>query len=90
MSAAARHPLGFDGVGRERLLAQHVLAGGQGPQGPLGVEPVGQRIVDGVDVLVGQQLGVGPPDHRDVVLGGEYLGPVSVTGGDRPDLDAGQ
>ena len=38
------------GVGGERLLAQHVLACAHGPDAPLGVQAVGQRIVDGVDL----------------------------------------
>ena len=47
-------------VGRERLLAQHVLPGGDRLQRPRPVLRVRQRVVDGVDVRVGQQFLVGP------------------------------
>ena len=37
-----------------------------------------------------EELVVGPVHHGDLVLGGERLGPMTVTGGDRSDLDARQ
>ncbi len=43
-------------VARVRLLAQDVLAGCQGPQGPLVVERVGQADIDGIDRGIGQQV----------------------------------
>ena len=44
------HLLRLRGVRRERLFAQHVLAGAQGADRPLVVQAVGQRDVDRVDV----------------------------------------
>ena len=53
--AGGDHPLGVGRGHRQRLLAQDVLAGtGRGDR-PLGVEVVGQRDVDGVDLGVGQE-----------------------------------
>jgi hypothetical protein len=43
------------GVAGERLLAQHVLAGLERAERPLHVQRVGQRVVDRVDVGIGQQ-----------------------------------
>ena len=56
------------GLGRahgQRLLAQHVLAGGGGAPRPLGVEVVGQRDVHRLDVGVGEQLVVRAVGARD-------------------------
>ena len=57
-----RHLPGLgDGVG-QRLLARHVLAGGEGGQHVVVVEVGGGEDLDGVDVRVGEQvveLGVG-------------------------------
>ncbi len=50
------HVLGLRGVRGERLLAQNVLARGQRTLGPLGVEPIGQRVVDRVDLRIGDQI----------------------------------
>ena len=50
---------------RQRLLAQHVLAGPRRGDRPLGVEVVRQRDVDGVDVGVREQRLVGPVRPRD-------------------------
>ena len=79
------HALGLVGVGREGLLAQHVLAGLEGANGPVAVEPVGQRIVDGVEVAVGEEGVVVRVDHRNAVLRGELPRPARVAcrhGGD--------
>ena len=42
------------------LLTEHVLAGAQGPDGPFGVEVVRQRVVDGVDAGVVDQILIAP------------------------------
>ena len=57
--------LGLAGVQRDRLLAQHVLAGARGARGPLDVHVVGQRVVDDVDLGIGQQLLVAAIGLRD-------------------------
>ena len=53
------HGPGLVGVGGEGLLAQDVLAGPQRGDGPVAVQPVGEGVVDGVDVGVRDELGVG-------------------------------
>jgi hypothetical protein len=50
---------------RDGLLAQHVLAGFQRADRPRHVQVVGQRIVDGIDLGIGQQLFVGSVGARD-------------------------
>ena len=62
------HPFGFGGVAREGLLAQHVLPGLERGDRPLGVQPVGERVVDGVDVGIGEEGGVGVEHPGDPVL----------------------
>ena len=51
--------LGFRGGDGDRLFAEHVLAGPRCRQGDRHVQMVGQRIVDRIDVRVGEQLLVG-------------------------------
>ena len=79
-ASAARH--------RQRLLAQHVLAGGRGPQRPLGVEVVGQRDVHGLDVGVGEQLVVRAVGPRDPELGGAAAARSRSPRGDGDDVAA--
>ena len=75
-----RHRPGLVGVGGERLLAQDVLAGLEGRDGPVAVQPVGERVVDGVDVGIAHQFGVIVQDAGDLVLAGELLGPGTGRG----------
>ena len=58
------------GIERERLFAQHVLAGGDGRERPRHVIAVGQRNVDGVDVRIGEQRVVAGDRARDLPLAG--------------------
>ena len=74
------HGPGLVGVGREGLLAQDVLAGPQGGDRPVAVQPVREGVVDGVDVGVVDQFGVRVQHPGDVVLRGECLGPGAVAG----------
>jgi hypothetical protein len=83
------HLDGFHGVGRERLLRQDVLAGPDGGEVPGSVQCVGQRVVDGLDLGIGQQVGVRGGDAFDAVGGGEGRRPLRVTGGDRDQTGAG-
>ena len=84
--AGLDHPLGLRRVRRERLLAQHVLAGpGRGDR-PLRVEVVGQRVVHGIDVRIGQQVLVRAERARDAEPGRGGLGTAQITRGDRDDL----
>ena len=62
---------GFGGVGSERFFAQHVLSGRQRGPGPPAVQAVRQRVVDRVQIRVGDQLVVVVVHPGDVVLGGE-------------------
>ena len=55
-------------VARQRLLAQHVLAGLERPDRPLAVQRVRQRDVDGLDLRVGEQLLVRAVGLRDLPL----------------------
>ena len=75
-------------VGREGLLAEHVLAGPQGGHRPVAVEPVRERVVDGVDVAVLDELRVRAQDPGNALLSGELVSPVRVSGGHRADHGA--
>ena len=72
--------LGFLRVRGERLLAQHVLAGLERGDGPFGVEPVGERVVDRVELGIGEERGVRVVHLRDAVLGRERVGAAAVSG----------
>ena len=61
-------------VGGQRLLAENVLAGLGRLDAPLGMEMVGQGVVDHVHVRVGEQRRVAPVAPRHVELGAERLG----------------
>ena len=77
---------GLLGVRGERLLAQHVLAGFERGDRPLRVQPVGQRVVDRVDVGIGDERGVGVVHRRDAVLRRERVGAAAIARRDRDDL----
>ena len=87
--AGVDHPLRLGGGQRQRLLAQDVLAGpGRGDR-PLGVEVVGQRDVDGVDVRVGEERLVRAVGASGCRARRRPLGAwAAVAGGDRDDLAA--
>ena len=72
---------------RQRLLAEHVLAGLQRPDRPLDVQRVRQRDVDRVDLRVGEQRLVAAVRAREPVLGGVRTGALRVAAGDGDDLD---
>lgn len=80
---------GFGGVGGERLFTQHVFTGGQRGSGPLAVQPVWQRVVDGVEIRVGDQRGVVVVHPGDAVLGSESSGTRAIACGHRGDHDLG-
>ena len=73
-------------VRRQRLLAQHVLAGLQRGDGQPWVTGVHRRDIDGVDRAVGQHVGVCPGAYVRVesMLSGEPLRPGRVRAAD-PD-----
>ena len=54
--AHAEQRFGFGHGHAERFFAEHVLAGLGGLHRPRNVQLIGQRIVDGVDVGIGEQL----------------------------------
>ena len=81
----SRHRLGLGRVGRERLLAEHVLAGIEGADGPLGVQPVGQGVVDGLDLRVGQQRLVAGIDMPHALACRESVGAPRVARRHRDD-----
>jgi hypothetical protein len=57
--------------------------------GPLRVQTVRERHVDGVDAVIGDQVVVGAVHRRDAALGGHRLGPGGIARGDRDDLRGG-
>ena len=77
------------GAARQRLLAEHVLAGLERADRPLDVQRVGQRDVDRVDLGVGEQRLVGAVRARDAVLGGEGPAALDVARADGDELLAG-
>ena len=84
-----RHRFGFRGVRRERLLAEHVLARLQRRDRPLGMEPVGQRVVDRIDLGIGEERRVRVVHGRDPVLRREGLGAAAIAGRHRSHLGFG-
>ncbi len=72
-------PAGFDRLlairdrDRQRLLDQHMLAGGRGGDRVLGMQPVRRRIVEGVDGGIAQHCVKRRMDRRDAVPLGERL-----------------
>jgi hypothetical protein len=59
-------------------FSQNMLAGLGGFDGPLDVKMVGQRVVDGFDLRVGQQLFVGAISLRDAERARGFLGLAAV------------
>ena len=72
----------------ERLLAEDVLAGVEGPDRPLGVQAVRQRDVDDVDEGVGEQGVERRMRDRGPMALGERAGRALVAAGDRAQLAA--
>ena len=73
-------------VRRERLLAQHVLAGIECSDRPSPVQPVRQRVVDSVDVRILDQRGVAVVDFGDVMLRRECRRAIRISRRDRNDF----
>ena len=73
------------GVKRDRLLAQHVLAGLQRADRPGDVQLVGQRIVDRLDRRIGEQLLIGAVGAGDAERGGRRPRLGEIARGDRVD-----
>ena len=80
------HGAGFVGVGREGLLAQDVLAGVEGGDGPLSVEPVREWVVDGVDLGVLHQRRIAVQHAGNSLFTGEFGGTFGVACRHRGDL----
>ena len=76
---------GFLRVRGERLLAQHVLAGFECGDRPLRVQAVRERVVDRVDIGVGDQRLVRVAHLRDAVLRRERVGTAAIASGHRAD-----
>ncbi len=85
-SRDGRHLFCFSGVGRERLLAQHVFAGLECSDGPSTVEAVRQRVVDRIDARVVEQRRIAAVDFRDVMLRRERPRSIRIPRRDRHDL----
>ena len=80
--------LDLGGGPRERLLAQHVLAGLERADRPRHVERVRQRDVDRLDVGVLEKRLVAPVRALDPVVARVRFGPRRVAARDRDDVDA--
>ena len=74
-------------VAREWLLAEHVLAGLERLDRPLGVQRVRQRDVDRLDLGIGEQVLVRAVGARDLPLAGVRLGPGLVAAGNGDEID---
>ena len=74
---------GLNCVGGERLLAQHVLAGVECGASPSAVQPVRQRVVDRIQVRVGDQRLVAVVHSRDLVFSSKCPSPGAVACGYR-------
>src|SRR5579863_1648352 len=70
---------------RQRLFTQHVFAGLTRPDGPLGVQRIWQRIVDGIDRRIGEQLLVGTIRAVNAGFAGKAPCLAAVTARDRGD-----
>ena len=77
----------FGGVGREGLFAEDMLAGGERGAGPAAVEAVRQRVVDGAEVRVADEIVVARVHLRDAVPGRKRLCPGGVACRDGRDDD---
>ena len=71
------------------LFTEDVFAGLGGADGPPGVEAVGQRDIDHVDLWIGQQRFVASMGTGDAPLGGIGLSPRLIPAGDGKELGPG-
>jgi hypothetical protein len=83
--ADGRHGPRLRRVHREGLLAEHVLARLERRDGPLGVEVVGQGNIDGLDLGIGDELGVGAVAPGYAESRGGLFGPGRAAARDRDD-----
>src|ERR1039457_2828627 len=77
---------GFGGVESQRLLAEHVLSGLGRAHRPGHVQVIGQRVVDRLDLRIGQQFLVGTVGFGNAEGGGRLLGLRQVARGYGGDL----
>src|SRR6185312_17227070 len=77
------HLLRLDRVHAQRLLAQDVLARGEGFERPLPMHRVDQRDVDRVDLRIVEERLIGFSDARHPVLRGHRARPLAIAAGDR-------
>jgi len=77
------HGLRFRCVAGQGLLAQRRFACLGAPDAPGGVLAVGQGVVNGVDVGVGEQLLIGAVGGGNVRLAGKSPGPLQIAAGHR-------
>lgn len=81
------HFAGLGHVQREGFLAQDGFAGLECTHGPFEMHAGRQRVVDEVDVVAGDELGVVRGDAGNVVLLGKSLGAGRVAGTDGGDRE---
>ena len=82
LRAGGRHCVHLSKGDGQRFLAEHVLARLHGFDAPFGVQAVGQRDVDDVDVRVGQHRLIAAEGVRDVPFGRVSLGVRQIAAGD--------
>ena len=76
------HGPDLGGVHGHGLLTEDVLAGAHGPDGPLGMEVVRERVIDRVDGRVVDELLVGLMGPREAEPSGPILSPGLVARSD--------
>lgn len=83
-----RHPLRLRHRRRRGLLAQHMAAGSHRSDGRVCVVAVGDAHADGIEIGVGEHVGIAAVRTRDSEHPGTLLGAVSANVGDRYYLSA--
>lgn len=76
----------FFGGESDRLFAEDVLTGFEGLDGPGDVEVIGEGVIDGVDIGIGEEFLVGAVGAGDAELVGGGAGLGEFAGGDGEDL----
>ncbi len=88
LSSGLGHAQAFLLVARQRFLAQHVFARLERANRPLGVQTVGQGVVDHIDVGIGKQRRVTVEGPRKAVFGRELARALAIARGHRFEHDA--
>ena len=74
LSHRSQRQLGLGGIHRERLFAEHVFARTRRLDRPFQMQVVGQRVIDDIHRVVGEQLRIAAVSARHIELPAECLG----------------